>query len=307
MNTITSINADSLNRFVENDPERLIRLSEYNYDSYIQLAAEYISDTADCRPVVLLSGPSGSGKTTTAKRIGKSLSDMGREVVIISMDDYFLPKSADKLPVDDNGKIDLESPYRIDIPLFRSHLSAMRDCRDVNIPHFNFITQERDGFSTVRRRADTIILIEGIHALNPLVTGNSKEFTTCIYASVRMRVSFPDGRLMHPRLIRLMRRLCRDTSSRGRCIKDVFDMYTDVSRGEDNFIMPFKKYADIEVDTFIPYEICVYRHILYSRLAAEQNRLCTDSTYKELMTFLLQIDGLSPTFVPETSVLKEFI
>lgn len=300
------INAVSLNRSAENDVRNLIRLSEDNYSCSIRLAAEQILSCAEDHPLVLLSGPSGSGKTTAALRIAERLRASGRSVITISMDDYFLPCTSDNLPIGENGEVDLESPYRVDIPLFKEHLTAMRDCLPVAMPQFSFITQERSSYVNIRRQTGEIVIIEGIHALNPLVTGDSRSFTTRIYASVRTRIRFGESGLMHPRLIRLMRRLCRDRLFRGRGIKEVFDMLPSVSKGEDLYITPYKQLSDIEIDTFMPYEACVYRSMIYEDLLAADEEMRKNEIYNELVGFMSQIHPVSPSLIPADSMLCEF-
>lgn len=274
------------------------------YRDRISEAAEKIYMERRERPLVLISGPSGSGKTTGAMRIGKHLKEKGLSVHIISMDNYFLPEGAGKIPLDENGNADLESPYRMDIPLFREHLEKLFRCEPVEIPKFTFRTQSRSAGVSIQRKKDEIIIIEGIHALNPEVTGNTDGYTTCVYVSVRTRIKNSSGTL-HPRYIRLMRRLCRDKLFRGRSVNEVFSMLPGVTRGEDLYIMPYKGRANIEIDTFLAYEPSVYAFMLMNDLKDTEN--IPGDSCPELLETLRELSTLSGEYVPPDSLVREFI
>ncbi|MGN0667018.1 MAG: uridine kinase [Huintestinicola sp.] len=301
------INAVSLNNSVDNGIENLISLSELNYSCYIKEAAHKIESEASRKPLVLLSGPSGSGKTTTAMRIADELRSSGLDVSTISMDNYFLPSDAGELPVDEEGNIDLESPYRLDIELFSKHLKALSQHETIDMPIFDFATQSRSRTIPVSRKKGEIIIIEGIHALNPEVTGDSDDFTTRIYVSVRTRIKSKDGSLIHPRQIRLMRRLCRDRLFRGRQFPDIFNMFASVSRGEDLYIMPYKQRASIDIDTFMPFEVSAYKTLLYRDLADAADVMNDDPRYHEIIRILSEIRGIDERYIPDHSMIREFI
>ncbi|MGN1119649.1 MAG: uridine kinase, partial [Oscillospiraceae bacterium] len=260
------------------------------------------------RPVVLISGPSGPGKTTSASRMQALLRAKGCETHTISMDDYFLPQSANEAARDENGNIDYESPLRLDIPLFREHLEKLANCETIDIPSFDFAAQERREGMPLKRNEGDLVILEGIHALNPLVTGDSDSYTNCVYVSVRTRISDSDGALLHPAKIRLMRRLMRDKLYRGRALRETFEFFKSVERGENLYIMPFKSRANFDIDTFIEYEASVYRDILLPELDAAEEE-CRDfyEDLSEIRRFLTMLDGVDRSFVPENSLIREFI
>lgn len=302
---ISSINS----RAAQNTPE-FVRMAESNYAAYIEEAAQMIASSPD-KPVVLLSGPSGSGKTTTALRIEKTLREQGAKVHTISMDNYFLPitpESEKELPRDENGQIDLESPHRLDIPLFSEHLKLLADGVPFEVPIFDFATQSRSGSIPMRRERGEIVIIEGIHALNPEVTGDTHEFARCIYVSVRTRLRSDDGTLLHPRQIRLMRRLCRDRIFRNRSYHKIFNMFKSVSRGEDLYILPHKHRADYDIDTFMAYEPSVYKHFIdFTQAAGESEALDEFEAYSQIVKFLGELDEIDIKHVPSTSLIREFV
>jgi len=304
---INFIGAKEINGGLSAGTDEYVRRCEEIYNRRLSEAAEKIYMDAKNRPLVLLSGPSGSGKTTSALRIGKRLRAKGLPVHIISMDNYFLPEGMGEMPLDENGSVDLESPLRMDIPLFAEHLEKLFRCEPIQIPKFNFKTQSRVFGETMRRQKDEIIILEGIHALNPQVTGNTDDFTTCVYVSVRTRITSSDGTVLHPRTIRLMRRLCRDKLFRGRSVKDVLAMLPGVTRGEDLYIMPYKHRADFDIDTFLAYEPSVYGAMLLPELekAAETSGLNEDCG--ALLSVLKELSPVPAKDVPPDSLVREFI
>ncbi|MGN0607892.1 MAG: nucleoside kinase [Oscillospiraceae bacterium] len=304
---INFINTSNINSGLENDPAGFIKRSEEIYMTRLREAAEKIYADRMTKPIVLLSGPSGSGKTTSALRIARVLADKGLTVHTVSMDNYFLPGGMGEMPVDENGKPDLESPYRLDIPLFSEHLKKLSRCEAVEMPVFDFATQSRSDFIPVHRKENEIIIIEGIHALNPEVTGDAGDFTTCVYVSVRTRIRTSDGSVMHPRKIRLMRRLNRDRLFRSRDLESVFGMYGSVTRGEEKYIMPYKHRADFDIDSFIAYEASVYSKMLLNDLIAAENRLGDVEDLGVMLKVLKELAPVSEELVPTDSLVREFI
>lgn len=304
---VNIIGMTDINGGLKADTAEYIRKCEDIYHTKLAEAAEKIRLMAKTHPLVLLSGPSGSGKTTSALRISHMLREKGMNVHTISMDNYFLPNGEGEIPLDDDGNPDLESPLRMDIPLFSEHLEKLFRCEPVNVPCFDFKTQSRTFGETMRREKDEIIIIEGIHALNPQVTGDTDDFTTCVYVSVRTRIREGDGTLLHPRSIRLMRRICRDNLFRGRSAYDVFKMVASVNRGEDLYIMPHKHRADFDIDTFLAYEPSVYRNTLLTELekAPELAKLSED--YEPMLKALQGLAPVSAEDVPQNSLVREFI
>lgn len=290
-------------------PEQLINMAEENYHAYVQDAARYILVHADS-PIVLLSGPSGSGKTTTAHKLAESLRRIGAKARVLSMDNYFLPMkyyTDETVPRDEEGNIDYESPLRLDIELFSDHLQKLAEGQTVQMPEFDFVTQDRYGFHEVSREKHEYLIIEGIHALNPMVTQNADAFCTCVYVAVRTRLITEQGSELHPRQIRLLRRICRDKLFRNRSPLEVFSMFKSVTRGEAKFIVPYRTRADVEIDTFMLHEPSVYKAMIYNELVNEENSLTQYDNYEELIRFLGDISSIDPALIPEHSLTREFI
>lgn len=302
-----SIPVTSLNTKAQT-PEALVEQGERIYAEQLAQAADRIFEEREQRPVVLIAGPSGSGKTTSASRIQALLRAKGCETHTISMDDYFLPMSENEAARDKDGKIDFESPLRLDIPLFRSHLEKLARCERIDIPSFDFARQERVEGMPLQRNPGDLVILEGIHALNPLVTGDSEDYTNCIYVSVRTRISDGEGGLLHPSRIRLMRRLMRDKLYRGRSLRETFEFFKSVERGENLYIMPYKSRANFDIDTFIEYEALVYRDILLPELETARED-CREyyNDFSEIERFLKLLSPIDKEIVPENSLIREFI
>ncbi|MDR0987695.1 MAG: nucleoside kinase [Ruminococcus sp.] len=301
------LDTKSINSALERDAEGFIKLSEEIYNVNILTAAEHIRLLAAGKPIVLIAGPSGSSKTTTAGRLGECLRAAGVEAFCISMDNYFYPKDeALHTPKTPDGKIDFESPYRVDIPRFTKDLNAFVKGEEIITPHFDFLTQKRSDGIIIKRPEDGVVIIEGIHALNPMLTETVKEHTFGIYVSVKTRLKCAEHSLP-PSMVRLMRRLSRDKRFRGRTPLEIWEMYKLVALGEEQYIKPFRPLADLDIDTFIPYEAAVYKSFLEEDVKAISGQFPDNTDLKTLSEVLESLIPLSESAVPEYSIVHEFI
>ena len=297
-----------LNQSVNENPEKLVLDSENNYTNQLRTIAASVNEKKDTHPVVLISGPSGSGKTSTAYEIARFLNkEYDCSSSVISLDNYFRSNNEPDMPRDKDGNIDLESPYCVDLELLKEHLRLLEAGEEFMMPEFDFKLQGRSGYTPFKREKGSIAILEGIHALNPLVTGDCGDFATCVYISVRTRLKTDSGKLLHPRIIRLMRRLCRDCLFRGRDIASVFSFFEKVSVGEDKFILPFKHRANFQVDTFMAYEVPVYKNCLIDQLENVRDEFVDNNYYKTIMEFFEAVLPLNKSYAPEISLVREFI
>lgn len=297
----------TLNSSVENSPESFIELAENNYRNEIKNVADNILNREHHLPIILISGPSGSAKTTTALRLGTLLENAGRVVHPVSMDNYFRPIGDPGNEVDEDGRVDLESPKRLDMDLLNEQLEMMWECKEVVMPSFDFATQTRQKGKTLKREHGEFVILEGIHALNPEITGNIGEHATTVYVSVRTRLKNDESDMLHPSKVRLMRRIVRDKLYRGRGIAETLDFFKWVSRGEERFIMPYKGKAMFDIDTFIAYEPAVYKPIILDELLSIKNTYPDYDKFLDLEEFLTEIDGMERDLVPLNSLVREFV
>lgn len=301
------LHCSAINRKLGDDSQAFVQRCEKIYSNQIRTVANSIADSRSSKPIILLSGPSGAGKTTSALRLESFLDKRGLSTHTISMDDYFLPVHANEEAKDENGEIDYESPFRLDIPLLNEHMMKIANCEEITIPRFDFAEQKRLEGKKLKREKGELVIFEGIHALNPQVTGLTDSFANCIYVSVRTRIETADGRIMHPSHIRLMRRLLRDKSFRARKPEDTIKMFASVERGENKYIMPFKYRAGYSIDTFLPYELSVYKNFLVDDLRSAMDKVSDFEGIDLMLDVLDEINSVSVDNVPQDSLVREFI
>ncbi len=298
-----NIEVTRINEGVCGDPDKFVELTNAAYVYQLREIAENIAENKSERPVILLSGPSGSGKTTTAFMIAKMLGEMGCRTHTLSMDNYFKSLSAEEKELSAQGKIDLESPNRIDKELLNRQIEAINDCRAVDIPKYDFAASKRDGVKmTFERKQGELVIFEGIHALNPDVITVPDSMLCKLYVSVRSRIT-KGGIVLHPSKVRLMRRMIRDRNFRKRSLAETMNMFHSVEAGENKYIMPYKHRSDYDIDTFMAYEMNVYRDSLLDEL-----RGMTDiPELSDVTAVMAALAPLDSEFVPKDSLIREFI
>ena len=294
----------TINRALCDDATVFVREAEADYARQLTAIADYIVAHRDTCPIVLISGPSGSGKTTTARMLEAELDRRGLETHTLSQDNYFRTNTPEESALRAAGLLDLESPARVDEELLAQQLERIIACQPVELPVFDFRECVcRPSGVTFTRKPGEIVILEGIHVLNPAVVALPESQTVRLYVSVRTRVEAADGSLLHPRYIRLLRRMLRDVSGRGRPAEGTLAMFQSVEVGEQKYIMPYKHRSTFDIDTFCPYELNVYRGILPDEVAALREH--PDMT--GLLNLLTEALPLEPTVVPATALIREFI
>ena len=301
------LDINELNRQLTDSPAEYIEACCSEYDKKCQKIAEGIAENADKRPIILLSGPSGSGKTTSALKIESCLDNMGFETHTISMDNYFLPKHMIRV-FDENDEIDYESPKRVDLALMHEHMLKMAACEEVDIPYFNFKTQDWEPSKArkLKRKKHELVLFEGIHALNPEVTGKD-DIANCVYVSVRSRVQLSNGTLFHPKYIRVMRRMIRDSAFRNRKPSDTLDMFDSVQRGEELYILPYKYRSHFELDTFHGFEPALYAPLLRESVEELKANYSGFDKFSLLNDLIEETVSITSELIPPYALSREFI
>ena len=298
-----NIETTRINDAVNNDPAGFIANANADYIYKLKKIADDIVQQRDEKNVILLSGPSGSGKTTTALMLEKILDEMGHETHTMSMDNYFCPLTKEEKELSVLGKIDLESPKRVDADLLNQHILAINLCEEFEIPQYNFKTSTREYTGKkFKRRPGEMVIFEGIHALNPDVIFVPDKRLCKIYVSVRTRIACGDM-CLHPSRVRLMRRMMRDSKFRKRSFRETMNMFESVEAGENKYIMPYKHRSDYDIDTFMPYEVSAYRDALIDPL-----RELTDfPIIEEVVKVLENVAPLDNSLVTPDSLICEFI
>lgn len=286
------------------DATAFVAQSEAEYHAQLADIADHIAAHRDICPIVLISGPSGSGKTTTARMLEAELDRRGLETHTLSQDNYFRTNTEEERALREAGLLDLESPARVDELLLAQQLEDIIACKPVELPVFDFRTCvcSPSGVTFIRKPGE-IVILEGIHVLNPAVVPLPESQTVRLYVSVRTRVETKDGGLLHPKYVRLLRRMLRDVSGRGRPAEGTLAMFQSVEVGEQKYIMPYKHRSTFDIDTFCPYELNVYRAVLPDEVAVLKDH----PDMGDLLNLLTEALPLEPTVVPDTALIREFI
>lgn len=298
-----NIEVNRINDGIAASPKEYVRAVNENYSWHLRKIAEKIAESSSEKAVILLSGPSGSGKTTTAFMIQKILGELGCPTHTLSMDNYFRSLSEEERILAAQGKMDLESPDRIDKELLNEQIEAISQCRKVRVPRYDFAESKQVGSAlTINRKPGELVLFEGIHALNPDVITVPDDKLCKLYVSVRTRITC-GGTILHPSKVRLMRRMVRDRNFRKRSLRETMNMFASVENGENKYIMPYKYRSDHDIDTFMAYELCAYRDILLDdlRQMSDVPELADVIEVMEALTSL-DISDISPD-----SLICEFI
>ena len=287
----------------------MIKVGEAFHERKFADIADAIKQAYESNDVrlVLISGPSSSGKTTSSKRLAVQLGVLGFHPVLIALDDYFVER--EKTPRDAQGEYDYEALEAIDLALFNDHLGRLIAGEEVEIPRYDFITGKRQWHEKPLRLGErSILIIEGIHGLNPRLTPSipdSQKFRIYIscFTSVAMdnlsRISTTDNRLL--------RRMIRDYRTRGNSAVATLQRWGSVRRGEEKHIFPYQENADVMLNSSLFYELSVLRPFAEQILREVPD---TIPEYNEAHRMLQLLDNflpISPDEIPPTSVLREFI
>lgn len=298
-----NIEVNRINQSAESDLAGFIGAVNEAYFYQLKKIAEEIAENREEKPVILLAGPSGSGKTTTALMIAKILGELGCPTHTLSMDNYFKSLTDEERELSALGKVDLESPNRIDTELLNRQIEDIEEFRAVDVPKYDFALSKHSGVKlNLQRKAGELVIFEGIHALNPDVITVPDSRICKLYVSVRTRMTCGDI-ILHPSKIRLMRRMIRDRNFRRRSLRETMNMFRSVEDGENKYIMPYKYRSDYDIDTFMIYEMNVYRESLLGDLR-EMADIPELADVTEVMENLLAIDSET---VPKDSLIREFI
>lgn len=300
---LMNIEITRINDGISENPSEYVTAVNRDYKYRLEKIVSEITEGQKKRPVIVLAGPSGSGKTTTALTIGKMLTESGHKAHTISMDNYFCSLTAEEKRLSALGKMDLESPLRVDKELLNKHIGMIGKGEPIEIPQYNFGSSEREkhGIPFCRKHGE-IVIFEGIHALNPDVITVPDSQICKIYVSVRTRITCGDI-ILHPSKVRLMRRMIRDRNFRQRSLRETMNMFHSVEQGENRYIMPYKNRSDYDIDTFVSYELNLYCDSLLDELH-KMSDVPELADITEVMENLIPLDS---GCVPVDSMVREFI
>ena len=285
----------------------LIRVNEALHEKRYSQVADMICQRG--ARAVMLAGPSSSGKTTSAYRLATQLRVHGKKPILLSLDDYYIDR--DKIEPGPDGKLDLEHINTIDVELFRSHMSALLKGREVELPSFNFKKGKREWLGEkLRLHPDSVIIVEGLHGLNPAMLPENVEKSQIfrLYVSPLLPLNLDNHNRIATSYLRLLRRTVRDYETRGSSVQNTLAMWDSVRAGEKRWIFPYQENADVIFNSSTLYELAVLKKHIYPLLTAVQPE---DDCYDQvrgmvkILNFVREADVDDE--IPPTSLVREFI
>lgn len=302
-------NAADLNRLIDKgELNEFIRVNEALHDkSLADIAEDILRMNARA---VFLAGPSSSGKTTTANRLKVHLRVLGLKPVLISMDNFY--RNREDVPLDEFGKPDLESLYALETDLFRSCIRSLLDGMETGMPLYDFSSGMRqDNAYSLRLGREEMLIVEGIHGLNPVLHEGFKPGEICkFYLSELTCLNLDDHNRIRTTDARLLRRIVRDYQFRGTTPEGTLAMWDSVRRGEEKWIFPYQEQADIVFNSALHYELPVLKNVAYPLL---QHVPQDDPFYYiairliKTLNYFRSAPESALSEIPPLSILREFI
>ena len=297
-----------LNELVDSGRIReLIRVNEALHEKRYSHVADLVCQRG--AKAVMLAGPSSSGKTTSANRLATQLRVHGKKPILMSLDDYYFDR--DQILPGPDGKVDYEHINTIDTDLFSAHLAALIRGEEVEIPYFNFKTGKREwGGHTMQMHRDTVFIIEGLHALNPVLLPEDLDGDSVfrLYVSPLLPLNLDDHNRIPTSYLRLLRRIVRDYENRGTSVERTIGMWDSVRAGEERWIFPFQENADVIFNSSTLYELAVLKkHIFPLLTAVPPEEACYDEVRAivKILNYVQEADVDDE--IPPTSLVREFI
>ena len=286
---------------------QLIKISEALHEKKIAQIADMIQKRLPQSKFVMISGPSSSGKTTFSKRLSIQLMVTGVKPIVLSLDNYFVNRK--DTPLDENGEWDFENLHAIDLDLFNRQLKQLLNGEEVEVPFYNFEIGERQyRGNKLRLEENSVLLIEGIHALNPELSQEiPDEMKFRIYVSTLTTISLDNHNRLTTTDTRLLRRIVRDFKFRNYDARETISRWPSVRRGEEKWIFPYQEYADVMFNSALLFELSVLRKHA-EPILSDVPQYCEQ--YTEAHRLLKLLKYFAPIYdyeIPPTSLLREFL
>jgi uridine kinase len=284
----------------------VILVSEALHEQRVAIIAAQIAAQSDLVRVILVAGPSSSGKTTFAKRLSVQLLARGVSPFPLGLDNYFIDREL--TPLDENGELDFETIKALKLERLSNDLRRLVVGERVQLPRYNFFTGKSEDGDEIQLKSGEIIILEGIHGLNPeLITGLPEERTFRIYVSALTQLNLDRHNRVSTTDTRLIRRIVRDARERGYSAHQTIQRWESVRRGEKRYIFPFQENADIMFNSALPYELCVLKPLVEPLLRQVPFGIPEYVEAKRLLAFLEWFLPEKNDLVPDNSILREFI
>lgn len=300
-------NLEYINEHALKNPADFVLKCEQRYNNIIEdIAKRIVEETG--REIVMLAGPSSAGKTTTARKLCENLNKKGVKTYVLSLDDFYLNR--EDIPYLPDGTQDYETVYALDLQLFTECVNRLLMGETVKNPVFDFTTGKRSDkeFNEITLGKEDVVIIEGLHALNPVITEKIEGKLLKIYINVSSRIYDNKGNIiLNKRNMRFVRRMVRDYKFRDSTVDNTYKLWRNVTAGEDKYLFPFRDNADIKVNTIHLYESCVLKSqalpLLYKSEISDEYK----DDAKKLCKALEKFEDINISSVPEDSLLREFL
>ena len=296
-----------INEMALSSAEEFIKKCESRYENIINDIAERIIND-EGREIVMLAGPSSAGKTTTAGKLCKKLNENGVKTYVLSLDDFYLNRA--DIPYLPDGTQDYETVYALDLPCFEEKVNALLRGETVKNPVFDFTTGKRSDtqFNEITLGEKDVVIIEGLHALNPVITEKIQGKLLKIYINVSSRIYDEKGNIiLNKRNMRFIRRMVRDYKFRNSTVENTCKLWKNVTMGEDKYLFPYRHLADIKVNTIHLYETCVLKQQALEMLENSEISEEYKSDINKITKSLKKFESIDESLVPDDSLLREFL
>lgn len=286
---------------------QIIQISEALHENKYSAIAKEIYQRKDKVRFVFLAGPSSSGKTTSCKRIAVHLAVLGIKPLTISLDDYFLDR--EHTPKDENGEYDFECLEALDLEFFNKQMQDLLEGKQIELPKFNFVTGQRERSNKTLQLSDnTIVIIEGIHALNPELSKTiDRENKYLVFVSALTQLALDTHNRISTSDNRLIRRIVRDFNYRGASAERTLLMWNNVRKGEEKHIFPYQENADSIFNSSLLYEIGVLKNYCDPLLMQVPQTSEAFANARRLHRFLENFVAINSNYIPPTSIMREFL
>lgn len=293
-----SVDLNLINMQSQYEPIELIAKSEFAFQNQINELSKKIISNPNLK-VILVAGPSSAGKTTSSKLLRRYLENNGMQALVISMDNFFINREI--TPRFADGTYDFENVDTLDIPYFKSFIDSILKTRTGKMPIFNFhFGRREDEYIDITLPENGILIIEGIHALNPKIISNHESELFRVFVCLNTEFYMNNEVIIETKELRRMRRLIRDFYTRGITVKETLMNWKNVCAGEAIYIDPFKNNADFILDSTHLYEPLMYKKYLPGLLDGSE-------VSKEIANDLKGCLELDASLVPPTSLINEFL
>ena len=298
-----------VNRQAGENPAEFLRRSDGEFEAQLERVARSIIAHTAVSPIVFMAGPSGSGKTTTAQKISAHVIAAGAKAHTVAMDHYFRSVTEESYPRTEDGELDYESPYCLDLDLLKAHFDALERGEAIEIPRYHFTTQtqQKDTGEFLQVEPGDMVIFEGIHALNHMFAQMAPEALRLYISPSSSFVDDEGNTVLSGTALRLCRRMLRDNQFRNTPAKETLRMWANIRKGETKNIDPYKDSADLQIDSALAYEPCIMQGYMRELMAEIPADIGLHEEIAPIPAALETFTPIAPELVAPEGLLREFM